>query len=82
MQIIASVCVYFIALRVSHSGGMAPWRVIQFFLGGTTVLCGICDLLMIGTPKEVWWLNKQDKKIAHARVVSNASECKQNKCST
>jgi MFS family permease len=74
LQIFASIVVYFLADYVSSkSGGISAWRVIQFFLGGLTVLIGILDFLFIGTPQEVWWLNKEQKVIAHARVAVNAS---------
>ncbi|TXT07212.1 hypothetical protein VHUM_03382 [Vanrija humicola] len=71
--IVASVAVYFMARAVANSGGIAGWRVIQFFMGGLTILCGIFDLLLIGTPDEVWWLKKDDKAIAKARIVTNAT---------
>lgn len=72
--ILASVIVYFLAKGVEKSGTIAPWRAIQLFLGGITILCGILDFIFIGTPGEVWWLSKEQKVIAHARVVGNASE--------
>jgi len=72
--IVSSICIYEIALASQKSGGLAPWRVINLFLGGVTVLVGIIDFVMIGTPEEVWWLSKREKEMAHARIVSNASE--------
>lgn len=73
MQILASIVIYFLAQRVAKTGTISAWRVIQFFLGGMTIFCGILDLVLIGTPQEVWWLSKEQKVIAHARVAVNAS---------
>lgn len=36
-------------------------------------MCGIFDLLLIGTPDEVWWLKKDEKRIAKARIATNAT---------
>ncbi|GMK54676.1 hypothetical protein CspeluHIS016_0112620 [Cutaneotrichosporon spelunceum] len=64
---------YKIAERQLAKGGLAPWRVINLFLGGVTVGMGIVCLIIIGTPKEVWWLSKREKRMARARIVSNGT---------
>jgi len=70
---IFGVGVYYIAQNAEKRGGLAAWRVINLFLGGTTVGMGIIFLIFIGTPREVWWLSKREKTMAHARLVSNAT---------
>ncbi|CAK9786196.1 hypothetical protein CC85DRAFT_271311 [Cutaneotrichosporon oleaginosum] len=64
---------YKIAEQQLKNGGLAPWRLINLFLGGVTVGMGIVCLVILGTPKEVWWLSKREKRMAHARIVSNAT---------
>lgn len=48
-------------------------KVINLFLGALTIFGGCINLIFLGTPKEVWWLKPHDKKIAQARIVSNAT---------
>lgn len=60
-------------MHVQNTGGMAPWKVINLFLGALTIFGGLVNLVFLGTPKEVWWLNREEKKIAQARIVSNAT---------
>ncbi|BEJ11159.1 hypothetical protein CspHIS471_0105810 [Cutaneotrichosporon sp. HIS471] len=64
---------YKIAERQLAKGGLAPWRVINLFLGGVTVGMGLICFAIIGTPKEVWWLSKREKRMAHARIISNGT---------
>lgn len=71
--IIFGVGIYYIALEAQRRGGLAAWRVINLFLGGTTVGMGIVCLIFIGTPDEVWWLSKREKLMAKARIVSNST---------
>jgi hypothetical protein len=71
---LSSVCIYFLADNARRNGGLAAWRVINLFLGGMTVFVGILNFIFLGTPEEVWWLNAREKKMAKARIVSNASE--------
>ncbi|KAF8146102.1 major facilitator superfamily domain-containing protein [Mycena galopus ATCC 62051] len=63
--IISDLSTYGIGLHAQqHPGGLAPWRRISLFLGATTIVCGIACLFLLGTPKEVHWLNQEDKNIA------------------
>jgi hypothetical protein len=68
-----SVGIYYIALRSEQNGGMRGWRVINLFLGATTVVFGLLMFIFIGNPNEVWWLTKREKRMAHARILSNAT---------
>ncbi|WOO81692.1 putative transporter [Vanrija pseudolonga] len=72
-SVVFGVGVYFIAKNAEERGGMSGWRVINLFLGGTTVGMGIVFLVFGGTPQEVWWLSAREKRMAQARIVSNAT---------
>jgi hypothetical protein len=74
VAVISSVIVYFLADNAQKHGGLAAWRVINLFLGGLTIFLGILDVIVWDTPDRAWWLKPEEKKIAQARVVSNASE--------
>lgn len=63
-SVVFGVGVYFIAKNAEERGGMSGWRVINLFLGGTTVGMGIVFLIFGGTPQEVWWLSAREKRMA------------------
>ncbi|BEI81330.1 hypothetical protein CcaverHIS002_0204900 [Cutaneotrichosporon cavernicola] len=65
--------IYFIADAQARKGGLAAWRVINLFLGAITVGMGFIFLVFGGTPDEVWWLSKREKRMAKARIVENAT---------
>lgn len=67
------VGIFYIARNAEQKGGMAGWRLINFFLGGVTVGMGFIFLVFGGTPDEVWWLSKREKRMAKARILSNAT---------
>ncbi|WWD04633.1 hypothetical protein V865_002704 [Kwoniella europaea PYCC6329] len=68
-----NVIIYAIAKKAAADGGIAGWRAINFFLGSLTVFAGILVFIFIGIPSDVWWLNKEQKKMAHSRIVSNGT---------
>jgi hypothetical protein len=70
---IFGVGIYYLALNAQKNGGMAAWRVINVFLGGLTIGMGLIFLFIGGGPDEVWWLSKPEKRMAKARIVSNAT---------
>lgn len=70
---IFGVGIYYLALNAQNKGGMAAWRVINVFLGSITIGMGILFLVFGGGPDEVWWLSKREKRMAKARIVSNAT---------
>ncbi|BEI80879.1 hypothetical protein CcaverHIS002_0200390 [Cutaneotrichosporon cavernicola] len=70
---IFGVGIYYLALNAQRNGGLAAWRVINVFLGGLTIGMGIIFVIMGGGPDEVWWLSKREKRMAKARIVSNAT---------
>lgn len=47
------------------------WKGISFFLGGLTIFLGVLVWFVLGTPREVRWLNEDEKRAATARVMSN-----------
>ncbi|KZL87103.1 major facilitator superfamily transporter [Colletotrichum incanum] len=72
MNIITGLCMYGIGLHAQKDpNGLAAWKGISFFLGGLTIACGILVWFILGTPREVRWLNEAEKKAAIARVISN-----------
>lgn len=73
LAMVLGVGIYFLALNAQNNGGLAAWRVICLFLGGITVGLGIIFAIVGGTPDEVWWLSAREKRMAKARIVSNAT---------
>lgn len=67
------VGIFYIAQNQQRKGGLAAWRVINLFLGSVTVGVGFIFLVFGGTPDEVWWLSKREKRMAKARIVENAT---------
>ncbi|KAI1264399.1 MFS general substrate transporter [Xylariaceae sp. FL1019] len=54
-----------------NPGGPHPWQAISYFLGPLTVVLGVLAFFTLGTPREVHWLNADEKRAAIARVVEN-----------
>lgn len=73
MAIVFGIGNYALAKRQQDRGGLSGWRAINLFIGGVTLFMGLVSLLVLGTPDEVWWLSKREKRIAKARVASNAT---------
>ncbi|KAF4119412.1 Major Facilitator Superfamily [Geosmithia morbida] len=72
MNIITGLSMYGIGLHAQkHPGGLAAWKGQAFFLGGLTILCGVLVWFVLGTPREVRWLSKEEKEAAIARVLIN-----------
>ncbi|VUC29999.1 unnamed protein product [Clonostachys rosea] len=69
--IICDLIMYGIAGHVQEHGGMAPWRTISLFLGSLTIALAIAAIFLLGTPKEVRWLSKRERRMAQARIVRN-----------
>ncbi|KAF4921619.1 putative transporter [Colletotrichum viniferum] len=80
MNIITGLCMYGIGLHAQKDpNGLAAWKGISFFLGSLTIACGILVWFILGTPREVRWLNEDEKKAAIARVVANQTGSDKNK---
>ncbi|KAK0242011.1 major facilitator superfamily domain-containing protein [Armillaria nabsnona] len=70
--IISSLCMYGIGqAALKNPNGIDAWRGISYFLGGFTVVMSVFTFAFLGTPREVWWLSKAEKRMAAARVVGN-----------
>ncbi|KAI6823896.1 MFS general substrate transporter [Hortaea werneckii] len=54
-----------------HESGIAAWRCISLFLGSCTIVLAIICFVLLGSPKEVRWLSKEEKRMAAARIVRN-----------
>lgn len=70
-SIVCNLMLYGIARHVEAHGGLAAWRCISLFLGGLTLLGAVASFFILGTPHEVRWLSKEEKRMATARTISN-----------
>jgi hypothetical protein len=70
-----SLMLYALARHSVNSGGIAGWRLMNYFLGGVTTFFGLLSLIFLNTPDKVWWLTKEEKRIAKARTLKETSEC-------
>ncbi|KAI0204337.1 MFS general substrate transporter [Astrocystis sublimbata] len=72
VSIITGVISYAIAEKSqTDPNGLAAWKGISLFLGALTIFLGILVFFILGTPREVTWLNKDEKRAAIARIVEN-----------
>lgn len=62
--IIASLVMYGIGSHAEKYGGLAPWRCISLFLGASTILLALICFGLLGSPKEVRWMSKEEKRMA------------------
>ncbi|KAL2681497.1 major facilitator superfamily domain-containing protein [Phyllosticta citricarpa] len=60
--IIFSLCMYGIGQHAERYGGLAAWRAISLFLGAATLLLSVTSFALLGSPKEVRWMNKDEKQ--------------------
>lgn len=68
-----TVVIYFVAKKTEQQGSISGWRVINFFLGGLTVFVGILTGIFLRLPQNAWWLSPEERKLAHARIIENAT---------
>ncbi|RDW63551.1 hypothetical protein BP6252_11096 [Coleophoma cylindrospora] len=69
--IVCDLIMYGIAGYVKVHGGIQAWRTISLFLGSLTIVLAIASIFLLGTPNEVRWLTKREKRMAQARIVRN-----------
>ena len=62
--IISDLTSYGIGSYAQKHGGMEPWRGISLFLGGCTIVAALICFALLGSPKEVIWMTKDEKRIA------------------
>ncbi|KAI0102626.1 major facilitator superfamily domain-containing protein [Nemania sp. FL0031] len=72
MNIITGVISYAIAEHAQNNpNGLAAWKGISLFLGALTIVLGILVFFILGTPREVRWLSRDERRAAISRVVAN-----------
>ncbi|PBK61770.1 MFS general substrate transporter [Armillaria solidipes] len=60
--------------RLEYRGKVTEaWRYMSYFLGSLTIVVGLLCLYFIGTPSEVPWLTKEEKRTANIRILENQS---------
>ncbi|KAK0434509.1 major facilitator superfamily transporter [Armillaria borealis] len=70
-SIIVDLILYGIG-RLEYSGKVTEaWRYMSYFLGSLTIVVGLLCLYFIGTPSEVPWLTKEEKRTANIRILEN-----------
>lgn len=62
--IIASLVNYGIGHHAQQYGGLQPWRGISLFLGSSTIVSALICFILLGSPREVIWMNKEEKRMA------------------
>ena len=62
--IISDLVTYGIGEHAQKYGGLEPWRGISLFLGACTIVMALLSFALLGSPKEVRWLNKDEKRMA------------------
>lgn len=62
--IIGNLSMYGIGSHAEKYGGLAAWRCISLFLGGCTIVLSLICFGLLGSPKEVRWLTKEERAIA------------------
>ncbi|KAM0449350.1 hypothetical protein ACHAPV_008806 [Trichoderma viride] len=72
LDIITQLIMYGIGTTAQkHTSSFGAWRWISVFLGSWTIVASFFALMFLGTPSEVRWLSKEEKRIAAARVASS-----------
>ncbi|GAB7331297.1 hypothetical protein MBLNU13_g02744t2 [Cladosporium sp. NU13] len=70
--ILASLIMYGIGTHAQKNpDSLAPWRAISMFLGTCTVVLALICFALLGSPQEVFWLSKDEKRMAAARILRN-----------
>ncbi|KAE8454107.1 hypothetical protein EG329_005030 [Mollisiaceae sp. DMI_Dod_QoI] len=69
--VISDLINYGVGAHAQKHDGLEPWRAITLFLGSLTLVASIVCFLLLGSPKEVRWMNEEEKRMAAARIVKN-----------
>jgi len=56
--------IYGIGSHAEKYDGLAPWRCISLFLGSCTIILSLICFVLLGSPKEVKWMSKHEKRMA------------------
>lgn len=71
--IVCDLIMYGIAGYAENHGSIQPWRTISLFLGSLTIALAIAAIFLLGTPKEVRWLTKRERRMAYVNSFSSFS---------
>ncbi|KAK0442733.1 major facilitator superfamily domain-containing protein [Desarmillaria tabescens] len=71
--VIALLALYGIGTIGSDGKSSQPWRYMSYLLGPLTVAIGALCLYVLGTPSDVPWLTKEEKRMANTRILENQS---------
>lgn len=64
LTICTQLMMYGIAKHTEAHSGLAAWRAISLFLGAATMVGAVACFFILGTPGEVRWLSKEEKRMA------------------
>ncbi|KAM0752589.1 MFS general substrate transporter [Meredithblackwellia eburnea MCA 4105] len=70
-SIIVALINYGIGRHAQKVKGLAAWKGMSLFLGSITLVTAVASFFLLGTPREVYWLTPEEKKIQAARVARN-----------
>ncbi|PBK61772.1 MFS general substrate transporter [Armillaria solidipes] len=73
VNLISDLVLYGIGTSEYSGKVTQAWRYMSYFLGSLTIAVGLLCLYFIGTPSEVPWLTKDEKRMAIARTLENQS---------
>ncbi|TVY34926.1 putative transporter [Lachnellula occidentalis] len=62
--IISDLVTYGIGQHAEEHGGLEPWRGISLFLGSSTLVAALVCFALLGSPREVRWMSKEEKRMA------------------
>ncbi|KAK0434503.1 major facilitator superfamily domain-containing protein [Armillaria borealis] len=71
--VIADLTLYGIGTLEYGGEDIQAWRYMSYFLGSLTIAVGLLCLYFLGTPSEVPWLTKEEKRMANTRILENQS---------
>ncbi|KAK0472893.1 MFS general substrate transporter [Armillaria novae-zelandiae] len=71
--VIADLTLYGIGTLEYNGKDIQAWRYMSYFLGSLTIAVGLLCLYFLGTPSEVPWLTKEEKRMANTRILENQS---------
>ena len=67
-SIVCNLMLYGIARHASAHRGVAAWRCISLFLGSLTLVGAVVAFFILGSPHEVRWLNKNEKRMVYGFI--------------
>lgn len=71
--IITNLILYGIGMLQYTGKVTESWKYMSYFLGSLTIIAGLLCMYFLGTPSEVPWLTKEEKRMANTRIFENQS---------